>query len=131
MTRQQSTWAGIRSELAVAAGSMVGRLSGRDSAQRLPTLEAMQYWPRDRLDAFRHQRLIELVNHARKSVPHYRDRLNDLDPGGNLAACLTSLPILSKQDLREAGRRLHATAHPRSVHTASTSGSSGSPVARW
>ncbi|HEX2189570.1 MAG TPA: hypothetical protein VHG51_11760 [Longimicrobiaceae bacterium] len=69
-------------------------------------------------------RLNEVVSHARRTVPLYRDRLPDArlaDP-----AELRDLPVLRKDDLRAAGRGavsgLHAGGRLVEIHTGGTTG---------
>lgn len=88
--------------------------------------------PRERIDALRDRRVRELVAHAAKSVPHYRDLFarEGIDPREIAgAADLERLPLLDKDLVRERPRRFVAEGAPsRGALRVLTSGSTGTPT---
>lgn len=97
-------------------------------------LRATQYLPPHELRALQFQQLGQLVAHARRAVPHYAESLRHIDPqpGRPITEEIWStVPILTRRAVQEAGTALHARELPPghgSVATATTSGSSGRPV---
>ena len=96
------------------------------------TLERTQWLPPEELEAYQAARLRRTISHAFHHVPYYRElfdrhglRPDDL----KTAKDLKRLPVLSKDDVRRAGDRLHAKNlgryHPK-PHT--TSGTTGKPL---
>jgi phenylacetate-CoA ligase len=68
----------------------------RDFARAMLESRAMlerERWPRDRLEAFQQERLAELVGHAARRSPFWRERL----PRGRVR--LTELPVFTKEEL--------------------------------
>lgn len=97
-------------------------------------LEDSQWLPLEDLQALQFEGLAGLLEHACRTVPHYRD-----DPGyGRLmgrpvltAEDWSSLPILSRAEVQEAGPDLASEAVPPShlpLCEVVTSGSTGRPV---
>lgn len=88
-------------------------------------VDQSQWWPAERIRAGQLARLAELVEHARRNVPHYADTepYDERD--------WERRPLLSKAELRANGERLAAQGldgrHGK-VGTKSTSGSSGMPL---
>jgi phenylacetate-CoA ligase len=98
-------------------------------------LEQSQYWPRSDLAAFQDQKLHRLICHAYCSSSFYRRRMDErkLVPDDiRTVADLPKLPILTRQDIRVAGRQLLCetdTCGPPIPGT--TGGSTGEPVTVW
>ena len=99
-------------------------------------LEQSERWTRDELRAYQESRLSVVVRHAYDTVPYYRDlfdrlglRPADIRSSGDLAR----LPVLTREDVRANAPRLVSRAVPaKSLHSANTSGTSGTPVTvRW
>lgn len=99
-------------------------------------LEQSQWWTAERLSAQQFRQAGNLLRHARASVSHYRERLNDLawDDGAPLDSELwRRLPVLRREDIQDGeGRALLSTHYPKShgkIRKVHTSGSSGKPLA--
>lgn len=106
------------------------RLKGHDSAARLRQLEASQWWPRDRLEAFRVGRLREFLTSIARTVPYYREAFAQRGLKPESVASLADLaryPLLTKRDIRANLDRLKAEdAGPLKRYN--TGGSSGEPL---
>ena len=97
-------------------------------------LDRTQHWPADVLESHQLAQLKTLLDFCRRTVPFYRDRLGP--PGGPSRGELTMerwrrLPLLTRRDVQEAGRRLYSTEPPKAhggIGTVRTSGSTGTPV---
>ncbi len=108
-----------------------------DEAQCLSLLyqlEASQWWPPEVLRAQQFRQLTALLGHAVQTVPFYAERLRaaGIEPGAPLTeAAWARIPLLSRDDLRDAGMALHSGALPGGhgrIHKHTTSGSTGKPV---
>ncbi|MBL8445226.1 MAG: phenylacetate--CoA ligase family protein [Zoogloeaceae bacterium] len=106
------------------------RLKGHHSVALRKQLEQSQHWPRERLDAYRVERLRAFLTQIGQTVPYYRElfarsgfrpeQITSLD-------VLTQLPLLTKADIRAATDTLKAENHgPLSRYN--TGGSSGEPL---
>jgi phenylacetate-CoA ligase len=105
------------------------------AAQRMALLwqfEQSERWPVDLLQHHQLQQLALVIEHARRTVPFYRDRLagwrSDAAP---TLAQLRALPLLTRRDIQDAGPGLLSTAIPSQfgpVHENRTSGATGQPV---
>jgi len=90
--------------------------------------------PADELRALQFRQIGELVAHIDRCVPHYGLSLRraGLKPGVPITPeAWSRVPILTREQVQQAGERLHASELPRGhgrVGTATTSGSSGRPV---
>lgn len=97
-------------------------------------LEQTQWLTSEQLCKLQFVQLSSLVKHARKTVPYYHTLLDEagVDPSRTLdPETWSSVPILTRRALQDAGRSLASTALPRShgkVHASRTSGSTGQPV---
>lgn len=98
-------------------------------------LDHSQWWPPDVMRRHQWSLLAPLIEHARLTVPWYRQRLSDerLDPQrADLELLWKSLPLLTRFDIQAAGESLHSTAVP-AIHGRIaqrwTSGSTAAPVA--
>jgi len=102
------------------------------AASCLGELEESQWWPRERLDTVQSERLQRLIRHAYGRVPHYRrlmERLGTTPASIRTAADLPSLPVLTRDDVREHGEELLASGFPpRDLLHGRTSGSTGEPL---
>ncbi len=107
------------------------RLRGEPVAATLRELESSQRWPRERLMAQQWARQRALARHAFDTVPWYRERWSaaGITPDDlRTPADWQRLPALGKEELRTNGAALHST-RPLPGLKASTSGSSGTPIA--
>lgn len=97
-------------------------------------LEQTQWLTAEQLRELQFAQLTSLVQHARETVPYYRTLLAEagVDPSRPLTPeSWSSIPVLTRRAVQDAGRSLASTALPRShgkVHVSRTSGSTGQPV---
>lgn len=106
------------------------RLKRHDSVAVRRALEASQWWPPERLEALRVQRLRALLTQAGQHVPYYRELFAEhrFDPAAvTSVADLQRLPFLTKAVVRAQGERLR---HEQAEGLArfNTGGSSGEPL---
>jgi phenylacetate-coenzyme A ligase PaaK-like adenylate-forming protein len=97
----------------------------------LGRLEEMQWWGRQAMLGWQAQQLRKMLQHAAGTVPHYQRVLPGVpeDTAGNIASILASLPILTKNELRESYDSLLSTLHlARKPLVGTTSGSTGKPL---
>src|SRR3569833_3845598 len=103
------------------------RLKGHDTTRVRRGLEETQWWPRERLDALRLERLRGLLGHADRYVPYYKDVL---DRAGLVGGAVTSLddlqrlPLLTKSLIRTPSERL-TSPHPRQLARFNSGGPCG------
>ncbi len=110
--------------------------SGRDATllALMHQLEESQWWPPEELLNMQMRQLEQLVNHAVKTVPFYKERFNAL--AGMAQGALTPeswrrVPILRRADIQDAGPDLFSTDLPAGhgrVYDIVTSGSTGRPI---
>jgi len=97
-------------------------------------LEESEWWDERQLHSRQFRQLAVLVQHARRTVPFYRQTLSDvgnLDDPERLAEGWGSLPLLQRAQIQEAGDGLLSTEMPGqhgAVHETHSSGSTGRPV---
>jgi len=98
----------------------------------LHQLDQSQWWSPDKLRRAQFIQVLNLLHHARKTVPYYKDRLSFLDGVSELTESLwKKIPILTRHDLQESEEQLLSTSIPPShgaVSEIRTSGSTGRPV---
>lgn len=91
-----------------------------------------QYFDEFALERYQFQRLREILEYAYRNVPFYTDLFRQLDLHPSHFKCLedlTKLPILTKHDVRSAGRRLVSSGfHRWMLRTAYTGGTTGAPM---
>lgn len=118
-------------------GIVFPALPDPQAAQRLAfqfQLEQSQWWGQSDLEARQFEQLAVLLEHARRTVPYYRDLF--AARGINLPTTitrefLTRLPVSRRRDLQQAGQRFFSTQPPREhgeVKLKTTSGSTGQPL---
>jgi phenylacetate-CoA ligase len=97
-------------------------------------LEQSQWRPAAEINELQFCQLSQVVAHAARTVPFYRERCETLGLGGNRAvspAEWREFPILSRRDVQLAGDSLHST-DKRPLHgrlgQVLTSGSTGQPI---
>jgi phenylacetate-CoA ligase len=97
-------------------------------------LEQSQWWSPDEMAHHQFRQLARVVEHARRTVPFYRERFESPE----LAASLVNprswreVPLLSRRDIQLRGDDLHSRQVPPShgrVSRTTTSGSTNAPVA--
>lgn len=94
-------------------------------------LRRSQHWTPE--ESARHQadRLTRVIRHAARHVPYYRERFQKLGldvQKMEFPRDLHRLPLLSKAEVRAAGRSLVADDAGKPMISGSTSGTTGSPV---
>lgn len=108
---------------------------GRSCRRDLDRLLTQQHWSRDRLDGFRDQKIQEIVSHAFRWSPYYREimRKAGLEPSDvQCAADLRKLPLLEKETIRARDGDLLTRERPAPTwHHGHTSGTTGSPLSLW
>lgn len=106
------------------------RLKRHDSPRLRRRMEASQYWPLERLESLRLERLRALLSHAGEHVPYYRELFSRLgfDPSGvATTADLRHLPFLDKTTIRAHTEALKSE-QARDLARFNTGGSSGEPL---
>jgi len=99
-------------------------------AAHLPGQRRVPFLSREKLDALRDQRIRDIVRHAVRHVPYYRDWFarEGIDPHAiKCAADLDRLPLLDKELIR-AQPRLFVADNVRHTLSFLTSGSTGTPI---
>ncbi len=97
-------------------------------------LQQSQYWSTERRRARQFGQLKALLLHSQKTVPFYRNRIKQHHlrfPDPFNWSWWQQLPILSRQQIQQAGKSLESTALPRSHGSPleiQTSGSTGKPI---
>jgi phenylacetate-CoA ligase len=98
-------------------------------------LEQSQYWKRSELAALQDEKLRRLIHHAYETVPFYRRRMDErkLKPDDvRTVGDLPKLPVLTRQEVRAAGRELLSSAKcVGQPIKATTGGSTGEPLTAW
>ncbi len=119
------------------AGIAWPRVEGGHQAALLALLyqfEQMQWWHPEQLRLWQMRQAHELLRHSLASVPHYRESLAAAGfvPERPLSEEVwRKIPLLSREDVLDAGESLHSTKLPKSHGSASwrsSSGSTGKPV---
>lgn len=89
-------------------------------------------WSPEHLRAAQFRQLALLLQHARNTVPYYRERLAGLDLSRPLTPeVFAGLPLLRREDVQEHGEALFSAAVPPqhgAVNEGETSGSTGRPI---
>ncbi len=94
-------------------------------------LARSQHWTRADMAREQAARLTRVIRHAAAHVPYYRDRFRTLGldvKTMEFPRDLHRLPLLTKAEVRAAGQRLVADDAGKPMISASTSGTTGSPV---
>ena len=112
-------------------------LPGREAAMTLSVLQQLeqsQWWTPEEVFSQQLRQAAELLHHAYRHLPYYRDRLAEAGfvPGKALTpAVWAAIPLLTRAGLQEAGAALHSPEIPKShgvTYEISSSGSTGRPV---
>jgi phenylacetate-CoA ligase len=106
------------------------RLKGHTSVAMHRELEKSQWWPPQRLDSHRVERLRDFLLRIAAEVPYYRElfRRSGFDPRSvDRLEALRALPLLDKATIRAHFEQLKAERHGR-VTRYNTGGSSGEPL---
>ena len=106
------------------------KLKKHDTVAIRQAMDDSQWWPAEKLEALRLERLRALLTKAGKHVPYYRDYFKNLgfDPQKiESLADLQKLPFLTKTVIRTEGERMKAD-NARGLARFNTGGSSGEPL---
>ncbi|MCK9261798.1 MAG: phenylacetate--CoA ligase family protein [Azoarcus sp.] len=106
------------------------RLKGHSSVELRRRLEESQWWPIERLQEYRTQRLRTFLELIGNTVPYYRELFarDGFDPASvDTLDSLQQLPLLTKQIIRENTESLRAD-HHGPLTRYNTGGSSGEPL---
>ena len=93
-----------------------------------------EWWEPDRLREWQDRRLRSIVQFAYENVPYYRERWDEanIQPRSIRGVDdLPRLPILEKEEVRRAGKRLTPTDTDLDLVHGHTSGTTGSPLSLW
>ncbi|HQR53000.1 MAG TPA: phenylacetate--CoA ligase family protein [Burkholderiales bacterium] len=113
-----------------ALGRKMARESGTFHGIRAE-LDRTQHWTREEAALVQAQRLTSVIRRAARHVPYYRDRFRTLGLDAEkmeFPRDLHRIPLLTKVEVRAAGRRLVADDAGKPMISGSTSGTTGSPV---
>lgn len=108
------------------------RIRRRPTLDYLRELESTQWHSLDELLARQQRDLAALLRHSHAHVPWYREKMKEIgaEPGDFKSLDdLARLPLLRRQNAREAGDRRKSTAPPLPAVMKSTSGTMGQPLA--
>jgi len=106
------------------------KLKKHDTVAIRQAMDDSQWWPTEKLEALRLERLRTLLTKAGKHVPYYRDCFKNLgfDPQKiESLADLQKLPFLTKAVIRAEGERMKAD-NAQGLARFNTGGSSGEPL---
>lgn len=114
--------------ITVEGARIVRRRYGKPFAERLRAYEDRASWSRHDFEQYRDARLRSMAAYAAMNVPHYStgayrglDEIEGLDD-------LSHFPVLSRDEVRSLGDRLHPTEPIPGRAVALTSGTMGSPL---
>lgn len=131
--RLHPVWA---QELILAAKSAVrNRMrEGRAFDAMTAQLRESEWWPESRLREFQRRELHRVIGAALRDVPYYRDRYRRLaaeSDHADVLKLLERLPIIGKNEVREAGRALISERKRGPLFAGSTSGTTGAPLSLY
>jgi phenylacetate-CoA ligase len=128
--RHNPVWA--QEWLISARSSLRGMMrEGRAFDALAAEVQESQWWSEREWRDFQSRRLRSLVESAVRDVPFYRDRYRplDLDLGKlEFPQAITSLPLLTKDEVRAGGDSLVSERKRGPLFTGSTSGTTGTPL---
>jgi len=96
--------------------------------------EISQWWGQTRILAYQLAQLRNVIAHAAKTTPFYKDRLEAVLAKSTKGLSLSDfqqIPVLTRDEFQKAGDSINSTAVPVShgaTHRISTSGSTGQPL---
>ncbi|MGW8248532.1 MAG: phenylacetate--CoA ligase family protein [Acidiferrobacterales bacterium] len=104
-------------------------LRGRRTIQRLNFLRQSQYWDRDTLKRWQLNRLNDLLFDAKANSPFHKERLAHIQLPLTSLDEIESLPVLTKDEIRENGENIKNRSLPADRFVPSrTGGSTGEPM---
>ncbi|MGE5117891.1 MAG: phenylacetate--CoA ligase family protein, partial [Betaproteobacteria bacterium] len=101
---------------------------GRRFQSFLDEASRTQWLASEALEAYQRTRLVEVLQHAFRSVAYYRQRGGAPPTEAEALDAVRSLPLLSKDDVRGADAALLSEAAARPLFKGSTSGTTGMPL---
>lgn len=108
------------------------RFYGYRLAQRYRKLMDREYWSAEQWREYQDALLQRFVQHCYDHVPLHRERMDaaGVQPADiRSVADLPKIPVLTKQEVREAGKRMLATnVRENDLRTTHTTGSTGTPL---
>lgn len=111
------------------------RYRGREFQAYCKFFDECRSWNAAELRAWQDEQLREVISEAYEHVPFYRRRFDSLSltPGDIRSVDdLPKLPLLTKEDVRRAGKDLFADNYPKGKgHIGPSSGSTGFPITIW
>jgi phenylacetate-CoA ligase len=107
-------------------------IRGQNTLRYLRQFERLRDAPREETEAYRLERLKELLIHCKRNVPFYRERFREcgFSPGDFSSLDeLKSIPPLTRQDLQERWQEIIADNYRgKRLSAGSSGGSTGQPV---
>jgi phenylacetate-CoA ligase len=97
-------------------------------------LEQTEWWTPEQIAEEQFRQLAQVVEHAWRTVPFYRERFEAINANVSQLASPDGwrrIPLLSRRDIQTAGESLHSTNVPKThgrISRMLTSGSTGQPV---
>ena len=115
----------------IAGLGMRHKRYGKDFKNYLDFINKSQWWSLSDQEVYQNEQVAKIIKHSYDTVPYYRKIMDSrkLSPSDiESVADLQKLPILTKQDVRSAGKELCSVAIPKSKwihgHTGGTTGTS-------
>ncbi|MFX0134658.1 MAG: phenylacetate--CoA ligase family protein [Candidatus Hodarchaeota archaeon] len=99
--------------------------------EKLKWLESTQWWSREEIEQLQLRKLKEILKYALDNIPYYQQTLksySDLIHNLQSVSELSSLPLLTKQQIRDNFYLLQNPMFQGRTKTESTSGSTGDPM---
>lgn len=107
------------------------RLRGRETLARLRELSRSQWWGEEDVREVSFRRMVEALRFAEQRVPYYRRRFAEHGVRARDVKApedLLRFPVLTKADLRAAGKELVVDGFRGTLIPSGTGGSTGAPV---
>jgi phenylacetate-CoA ligase len=104
-------------------------LRGRQTIKRLHQLRKSQHWNLEQIKSWQLNKLNELIKQAKQNSPYYKEKLAHISSPLNSLDEITTLPILTKTDIRGNQENIKCSnvAESRFVESR-TGGSTGEPM---
>ena len=106
-------------------------LSKKDIAKNLDFLKKSEHWPKEKIQAYRNDKLRKIINYAYQNCPYYTDifKKRNLTPDDiHAPEDLVKLPILTKKDVIKNQKKLLARSFKGKRMDIATGGSTGEPM---
>lgn len=126
---------GVRNVFASGYGYMMrAQRYGPETRQMAREALDREAWSARQWQEYQQPRLAQLLDHAAKTVPYYREYWRARRAKGDNSSHLelSNWPVLTKEVLRERSQEFVSDSKTtRKLYAASTSGSSGTPLTTW